>query len=72
MSEEHNFYVQAFYQGGMNSFEVIPDGNNYRLARDGKIIAELNHDDSWQQTGGEPLPQGVLESIYQEIDQKKA
>jgi hypothetical protein len=71
MSEQHNFYVQAFYKGGMNSFEVIPDGNMYRIASDGKIIAELQNAGEWSQISGEQLPDEVLESIYMEIDEKK-
>ena len=68
----HVFYVQAFYHGGMTSFEIIPDGRHYCIAADGKIIAELRHDNDWEQISGEQLPKEVLESIYQQIDQKKS
>jgi len=64
--------VQVFYNGGLNSFEVLPNGENYRIAADGHIIAELKHGTTWQQVEGKPLPKQVLVSIYQEIDQKKS
>lgn len=68
----HRFYVQAFYHGGMNSFEVIPDGDHYQIAADGKIIAELYKSDKWSQVSGHGLPAEVLESIYLQIEQRKA
>jgi len=68
----HRFYVQAFYHGGMNSFEVIPVSDRYEIATDGKIIAELFKSDKWSQISGQELPQEVLESICQQIEERKA
>ncbi len=70
--EGHVFYVQAFYHGGMTSFEIIPDGKHYCIAADGKIIAELRYNNGWQQISGAQLPKEVLESIYLQIEQKKS
>ncbi|MDB5111219.1 MAG: hypothetical protein JWR67_2333 [Mucilaginibacter sp.] len=73
MSEDHVFYVQAFYHGGMASFEIIPDGDIYNIASDGEIIASIqHHHNGWQQLSGKQFPKEVLVSIYQEIEQKKA
>jgi hypothetical protein len=73
MSEDHVFYVQAFYDGGMTGFEIIPNGDIYNIARDGKIIASIqHHHNNWQQLSGKQFAKEVLESICQEIEQKKA
>jgi len=69
---DHKFYVQAFYHGGMNSFEVIPIGDRYEIAADGKIIAALYKTDTWTQVSGEGLPKEVLESICQQIEDRRA
>jgi hypothetical protein len=64
------FYVQAFYQGGMNSFGVTPGQNIFSVAYDGKVIAELRHNQEWQQVSGEPLEDDVFVSIKQAIEAK--
>ncbi|MCQ6958290.1 hypothetical protein [Mucilaginibacter aquariorum] len=64
------FYVQAFYHGGMNSFEVTPAGDRFKVAYDGKLIAELQHNGGWQQVSGEALEEDVFVSIRQAIEAK--
>jgi hypothetical protein len=65
-----SFYVQAFYRGGMNSFEVTPQEDSYKVAYDGKIIAELRHNEEWEQVSGEPLDEDVFVSVKQAIEAK--
>jgi hypothetical protein len=65
-----SFYVQAFYHGGMNSFQVKAQEGSYTVAYDGKIIAELRHHQQWQQISGEPLEKDAFISIKQAIEAK--
>ena len=65
-----SFYVQAFYNGGMNSFEVTPHDDKYKVAYDGKTIAELWHYKEWEQVSGVPLDEDVFVSIKQAIEAK--
>lgn len=65
-----SFDVQAFYHGGMNSFEVTPQGDRFKVAYDGKVIAELRHNEDWEQASGEPLEEDVFISIIQAIEAK--
>lgn len=67
-----SFYVQAYYNGGMTGFEIIPHDDYFEVARDGKIIATLRHSGNWQQVSGDRLPDDALQSIYQQIDQPKS
>jgi hypothetical protein len=65
-----NFYVQAFYNAGMNSFEVTPREDSYQVAYDGQVIAVLRHNEDWEQVSGEPLEEDVFVSIKQAIEAK--
>lgn len=65
-----SFYVQAFYHGGMNSFEIKAQEGIYTVAYDGKVIAELEHDNKWEQVSGDPLEEDVFVSIKQGIEAK--
>lgn len=65
-----NFYVQAYYHGGMNSFEITPQDDRYQIAYDGDIVAELRHNEDWKQISGEPLDEDVFVSIRQAIEAK--
>jgi len=62
--------VQAFYHGGMNSFEVKAKEGSYIVAHDGKIIAELQHREEWKQISGDPLEEDIFVSIKQAIEAK--
>ncbi|MCQ6957684.1 hypothetical protein [Mucilaginibacter aquariorum] len=64
------FYVQAFYHGGMNSFEVKAQEGIYAVAYDGKVIAELEHNHKWEQVSGDPLEEDVFVSVKQAIEAK--
>ncbi|TSD66349.1 hypothetical protein FFF34_002810 [Inquilinus sp. KBS0705] len=68
--QNDSFYVQAYSNGGMNSFEVTTVGRNFTVYYDGRIIAELQRDDEWQQVSGQPLADDVFVSIKQAIDAK--
>jgi len=73
MIEGNNFYVQAFYKGGMNSFEIIPVTDHYNVAYDGEIIGEISYDtNTWRYLGGEDLSKEILQSIAQQIDERKS
>lgn len=61
-------YVQAYYRGGMTSFEVLCNNGIYRLFIDGHQIATLQKDGKWHQVDGNELPDEVIESIGIEID----
>lgn len=65
-----SFYVQAYYHGGMNSFEVKAQEDSYTVAYDGKVIAELQHRQQWQQISGEPLEEDAFVSVKQAIEKK--
>jgi len=65
-----SFYVQAFYHGGMNSFEVKAQEGSYTVAYDGNVIAELQHNKKWEQVNGDPLEEDVFVSIKQAIESK--
>lgn len=65
-----SFYVQAFYRGGMNSFEVIPIENYFVIAFGGEFIAKIQHNEEWVQTFGEPLDEDVFVTIKQAIEDK--
>lgn len=65
-----SFYVQAFYKGGMNSFEVIPIEDYFVIAFDGEFIAKIQHNEDWVQTSGDPLDQDVFVTIKQAIEDK--
>jgi hypothetical protein len=65
-----SFYVQAFYHGGMNSFEVKAEEGSYTVAYDGKVIAELQHKEKWEQVSGDPLDEDVYISVKQAIEAK--
>jgi hypothetical protein len=66
--ESDSFYVQAFYKGGMNSFEVIPIENYFVIAFGGEFIAKIQHNEDWEQTSGEPLDEDVFITIKQAIE----
>jgi hypothetical protein len=68
----NSFYIQAYYNGGLTGFEVIPNDGAFNIARNGEIIATLQRNPTWQQTAGEPLPDDVLQSIYQQIEKPEA
>ena len=70
--DEHpaSFYVQAFYHGGMNSFEVKAQEASYTVAYEGTVIAELQHREKWEQVSGDPLEEDVFVSIKQAIEAK--
>ncbi|MDB4925783.1 hypothetical protein [Mucilaginibacter sp.] len=68
----NNLYVQAFYNGGMTGFEIIPRGDHFDVARNGEIIAALQHGQTWQQISGKRLPDEVLQSIYQQIEKPES
>lgn len=65
-----SFYVQAYYHGGLTSFEVTPTGHSYLIAYDGQLIAELQHNEDWMQISGKPLDEDVFVSIKQSIEAK--
>jgi hypothetical protein len=67
-SETDTLYIQAFYNGGMNGFEIVPHGKSYSVAYDGKIIANIQHNEVWEQVSGETLPDDVLTTLYQGIE----
>jgi hypothetical protein len=64
------FYVQAFYHGGMNSFEVKAHEGSYSIAYDGQVIAVLEHHEQWEQVSGDPLEEDVFVSVKQAIEAK--
>jgi len=72
MITNNSFYVQVYFNGGMNGLEVIPQNNQFAIAYDGRIIAQIEHADGWRQVSGDKLPDDVLTSIYQEIESKKS
>ncbi len=63
-----NIYVQAYYNGGMTGFEIIPNGDYFEVARDGGIIATLKRIPTWHQVSGDRLPDEVIESMAQQIE----
>jgi hypothetical protein len=67
--ENESFYVQAFYKGGMNSFEVIPIENYFVIAFGGQFIAKIEHNEEWEQTSGDPLDEDVFVTIKQAIEE---
>lgn len=69
---DNSFYVQAYYNGGMTGFEIIPRGDYFDIARNGEIIATLQRSQTWQQIAGEQLPDDVLQSIYQQIEKPES
>lgn len=71
MEPNGGFYVQAFYKGGMNSFEIIPEKGHYNVVYNGEVIAQIQFNDQWKQISGEPLPKDTLTSILQEIQGKQ-
>jgi hypothetical protein len=68
--DKQSFYVQAFYKGGMNSFEVIPIEGYFVIAFDGEFIAKIQHNEEWVQTSGDPLNEDVFVTIKQAIEDK--
>ncbi|MDB5115652.1 MAG: hypothetical protein JWQ79_1144 [Mucilaginibacter sp.] len=67
------FYIEAYYNGGMTGFEIIPRDAHFKIAKNGHIIAVIkNNNDGWQQISGDKLPDEVLQSIYQQIDRPKS
>ncbi|MDB5158503.1 MAG: hypothetical protein JWR50_3210 [Mucilaginibacter sp.] len=69
---DNSMYVQAYYKGGMTGFEVIANSNEYKIARNGEIIATLRHDNTWQQISGEKLSEEVIESIAMQIEKPQS
>jgi hypothetical protein len=67
---EETFYVQAYHNGGMNSFEVIPNEGHFGIAYSGEIIAEIQNNEEWEQISGEPLDKDVFTTLVQAIKSK--
>jgi hypothetical protein len=67
---EETFYVQAYYNGGMNSFEVIHNEGHFGVAYSGNVIAEIRNNENWGQISGDPLDKDVFISIKQAIEDK--
>jgi hypothetical protein len=67
------FYVQVYYNGGMNSFEIVPEeGQRYNVFFDGKIIAQIFHNEEWRQVWGDTLPADAFISIVQELEGRQS
>lgn len=70
--DNNSFYVQAYYNGGLTGFEIIPRDDDFLVANNGDIIAILHHGENWQQVSGKRLPDDVLQSLYQQIEKPKS
>jgi len=49
-------------------YEIIKDKNTFVVKLQGKKVAVIQHDESWIQTSGNPLPDGVFEQILYNIE----
>jgi hypothetical protein len=67
---EETFYVQAYYNGGMNSFEVKPNEGHFGIAYSGEVIAEIQNHEDWEQISGEPIDKDVFTTLVQAIKSK--
>ncbi|WPU91776.1 hypothetical protein SNE25_20885 [Mucilaginibacter sabulilitoris] len=65
---EPTFYVETYYKGGMANFEIVPNEGHFAVAYDGEIIAEIQHNEDWEQTSGEELDEDVFDTIVQKIE----
>jgi len=60
-------HIQVDYNGDTTGFQVVQHGNFFEIAKDGKIIATLRHENGWQQVSGDRLPDDVIASIGVQI-----
>jgi len=54
---ESAFNVEAYYEGKMAHFKVIPNESHFAVEQDNKFVAMIEHLEDWQQTGGDELPE---------------
>jgi hypothetical protein len=66
--ELHSFPYSETVDGIEHNYRITENHDRYGIERDGLVIAEVSHDDQWQQLSGEPLSEHLLESICDHIE----
>jgi hypothetical protein len=67
-AELHSFPYSETIDGIEHNYRITENHDRYGIERDGIVVAEVSHDDQWQQLAGEPLDPQLLESICYHIE----
>ncbi len=54
--------------GQEHHYRVTAHDHQFAIERDGQFVAELQHNEEWQQIDGSPLPISVIESLGDKIE----
>ena len=65
---ESAFNVEAYYEGKMAHFKVIPNEGHFAVEQDNELVAMIEYLEDWQQTGGDELPEDVFKKITEAIE----
>lgn len=68
--ELHSFPYDATIAGTEHHYRITQDHEKYGVEQDGVLIAEVAHNDDWQQISGKHLGKELLESICAHIEAK--
>lgn len=63
-----SFYFKETINGVEHDFRVTMAEHTYEVERDGKLVAELQHNEVWVQLSGEPLSEEVKDAICDKIE----
>jgi len=66
--ELHSFPYNETIDGVEHNFRITENGNSYGIESDGIVIAEVSHDDQWQQISGNPLSEELKRNICEHIE----
>jgi hypothetical protein len=65
---DESFYVKAFYLGTIESFQILPNEGHFGVVLNGKLIAEIQNNEIWEQTSGKQLDENVFSAIVERIE----
>jgi hypothetical protein len=65
---EPHFEVEAYHQGEMAKFSIIPNEGHFAIELNNQLVAMIEHLEKWEQTAGDELPEDILDKITTAIE----
>ena len=66
--ELHSFAFSETVNGVEHNYRITLNEEKYGVEKDGVVIAEVAHGDSWEQITGQPLGKELTETICNQIE----
>jgi hypothetical protein len=64
----HSFFFNETVEGVEHFYRINENEGHFGIEKDGHIIAEIQNNEVWEQTSGEPLPPDVIAKLAARIE----